>query len=72
MLRALRDSGGGAIAVDEAQIETAAAELRTSEGIDAGPEAGAALLALRMLRADGTIASDETVVLFSTGGNKYR
>ena len=72
MLRALRDSGGGAIAVDEALIETAAAELRTSEGIDAGPEAGAALLALRALRADGTIASDESVVLFSTGGNKYR
>jgi threonine synthase len=71
MLRALRDSNGGAIAVDEAQIETAAAELRTSEGIDAGPEAGAALLALRTLRAEGTIRTDEAVVLFSTGGNKY-
>jgi threonine synthase len=71
MLRALRDSGGGAIAVDEALIEGAAAELRTTEGIDAGPEAGAALLALRVLRAAGTIAADESVVLFSTGGNKY-
>jgi threonine synthase len=71
MLRALRDSNGGAIAVDEAQIETAAAELRTSEGIDAGPEAGAALLALRTLRAEETIRPNETVVLFSTGGNKY-
>jgi len=71
MLRALRDSNGGAIAVDEAQIETAAAELRTSEGIDAGPEAGAALLALRTLRAEGRIRTDEAVVLFSTGGNKY-
>jgi len=71
MLRALRDSGGGAIAVDEAQIETAAAELRTSEGIDAGPEAGAALLALGTLRAEGTILAEERVVLFSTGGNKY-
>jgi threonine synthase len=71
MLRALRDSNGGAIAVDEAQIETAARELRTSEGIDAGPEAGAALLALRTLRAEGEIRNDEAVVLFSTGGNKY-
>jgi threonine synthase len=71
MLRALRDSGGGAIAVDEAQIEVTAADLRTSEGIDAGPEAGAALLALRELLAAGTIKTDETVVLFSTGGNKY-
>ena len=72
MLRALRDSGGGAIAVDEAQIEPAAAELRTTEGIDAGPEAGAALLALRALRAEGAIGRDDVVVLFSTGGNKYR
>jgi threonine synthase len=71
MLRALRDSHGGAIAVDEAQIETAAAELRTTEGIDAGPEAGAGLLALRALRANGSIGADEVVVLFSTGGNKY-
>src|SRR3954452_14154612 len=70
MLRALRDSGGGAIAVDEARIEDAAAELRMTEGVDAGPEAGAALLALRTLRAEGTIALDEIVVLFSTGGNK--
>jgi threonine synthase len=71
MLRALRESNGGAIAVDEAQIETAARELRTSEGIDAGPEAGAALLALRTLHAEGEIRKDEAVVLFSTGGNKY-
>ncbi|HEV7487885.1 MAG TPA: threonine synthase [Thermoanaerobaculia bacterium] len=71
MLRALRDSNGGAIAVDEAQIEIAARELRTSEGLDAGPEAGAALLALRTLRAEGEIRNDEAVVLFSTGGNKY-
>jgi threonine synthase len=71
MLRALRDSGGGAIAVDEAQIEQAAAEMRRTEGIDAGPESGAALLALRALRAAGTIKEDDLVVLFSTGGNKY-
>jgi threonine synthase len=71
MLRALRDSKGGAIAVDESQIEEAAAEMRRTEGIDAGPESGAALLALRALRDAGTIKVDEVVVLFSTGGNKY-
>ncbi len=72
MLRALRDSGGGAIAVDEAKIEDAAAELRTTEGVDAGPETGAALLALQALRAEGTIRNSERTVLFSTGANKYR
>jgi threonine synthase len=71
MLRAIRDSHGGAIAVDDAQIEAAAAELRTTEGIDAGPESGAALLAYRQLRARGSIADSEIVVIFSTGGNKY-
>jgi threonine synthase len=71
MLSALRKSNGGAIAVDENQIESAAAELRTAEGVDAGPEGGAALLALRRLMEKGTISKRETVVLFNTGGNKY-
>ena len=72
MLRALRDSGGGAVAVEESRIEGAAAELRGAEGIDAGPETGAAWLALDELRANGTIAEEELVVVFNTGGNKYR
>jgi len=72
MLRALRDSNGGAIAVDESRIEDAAADLRAREGIDAGPETGAAWLALTELRARGTIREDEIVVVFNTGGNKYR
>jgi threonine synthase len=71
MLRALRDSRGGAIAVPEAEIERAAETLRTREGIDAGPEAGAALLAYDTLRENGRILDGETVVLFNTGANKY-
>jgi threonine synthase len=72
MLRAIRDSGGGAIAVDDARIDDAAADLRRSEGIDAGPETGAAWLALDELRARGAIRPDDVVVVFNTGGNKYR
>jgi threonine synthase len=72
MLRTIRESKGGAIAVDDAQIETAADELRRTEGIDAGPESGAALLAYRELRTRGAIDKDEVVVLFSTGADKYR
>jgi len=71
MLRALRESKGGAIAVPEEKIEEAAAELRTGEGIDAGPEGGAALLAYKKVRETRTIGDGETVVLFNTGGNKY-
>ncbi len=72
MLTALRESNGGAIAVDESRIEAAAAELRRDEGIDAGPETGAAWLAYDELRARGTIRGDERVVVFNTGANKYR
>jgi threonine synthase len=72
MLRALRDSGGGAIAVDEAKIESAAAQLRRAEGIDAGPETGAAWLALDELRSRGVITGENIVVVFNTGANKYR
>lgn len=71
MLRALRESRGGAIGVPEEQIETAAAEMRTHEGVDAGPEGGAALLAYRMLRENGTLGAGDSVVIFNTGGNKY-
>ena len=72
MLHALRASHGGAVAVEESKIEPAAAELRRGEGIDAGPETGAAWVALEALRADGVVREGETVVVFNTGGNKYR
>jgi threonine synthase len=71
MLRTLRESHGGAVAVEENEIESAALELRTKEGIDAGPEGGAALLAVRRLIQQRLIFEGETVVLFNTGGNKY-
>ncbi len=71
MLAALRDSGGGAIAVEESRIEPAAAALRKAEGIDAGPETGAAWVALSELRSRGAIGTDDVVVVFNTGGNKY-
>ncbi len=71
MLRVLRESKGGAAAVEESQIESAAAEIRTVEGVDAGPEGGAALLALRRLIEEGAILQRESIVLFNTGGNKY-
>jgi threonine synthase len=71
MLRAIRESGGSAVAVEEADLESAADRLRRIEGIDAGPESGAALLAVEHLAQRGTIGSHEVVVMFNTGGNKY-
>lgn len=71
MLRALRDSHGGAVAVDEAEIEPAAAEMRKREGVDAGPETGAAMQAYRHLLRDNVLRRNDLVVVFNTGGNKY-
>ncbi|MBW3565015.1 MAG: threonine synthase [Acidobacteria bacterium] len=72
MLLALRESGGDAVAVPEESIEPAAARIREREKIDAGPETGAALAALEQLVAKGVVERSEKVVVFNTGGDKYR
>jgi len=66
MLRAIRDSRGTALAVDDEMMSREMAALRTSEGIDAGEEGGAALAALRVLAAGGARFAGP-VVLFNTG-----
>jgi threonine synthase len=68
ILRAIRESGGTAVAVDDAQMVADMRELGRLEGVSAAPEGGAALSALRQLLADGRIKKHETVVLFNTGG----
>lgn len=73
MLRALRESGGGAIAVSDPELTAAARDLQTVEGIDASPEGGAALAGALALAAGGQLRRDETVVVFNTGsGWLYR
>jgi len=73
MLRALRASGGGAVAVSESELTAAARELQTVEGIDAAPEGGAALAAAIALQQRGVVGRDERIVVFNTGaGWLYR
>jgi threonine synthase len=68
VLRAVRESRGAAIAVDDADMVTAMRDMGRLEGISAAPEGGAALHALRVLRRDGHVRPDDTVVIFNTGG----
>jgi threonine synthase len=68
VLRAVRESGGTAVAVDDPDMVTGMKDLGRLEGISAAPEGGAALAALRVLTSQGRIKPDETVVLFNTGG----
>lgn len=73
MLQALRESGGGAVAVSDDDL-LAASQLGTRlEGIDLGPEGGAAVAAVRRLVKQGTVRPDERIVIFNTGaGWLYR
>jgi threonine synthase len=68
VLRAIRESGGTAVSVADADMVTAMRDLGAHEGISAAPEGGAALHALRILLERGTIARADTVVVFNTGG----
>jgi threonine synthase len=68
ILRAIRESGGTAIAVSDTEMVDDMLEMGSKEGISAAPEGGAALSAIRKLVALGQIKRDETVVLFNTGG----
>jgi threonine synthase len=73
ILRALRESGGGAVAVSDAQLTAAARDLQTVEGIDAAPEGGAALAGAVALKARGQLGPEERIVIFNTGaGWLYR
>lgn len=72
ILDALRESGGTAIAVTDAELLAAVAEIGALEGVFCAPEGAACLPALRKMMADGAIDSAESVVLFNTGaGVKY-
>ncbi len=68
VLRAVRESGGTAVAVRDADMVTGMRELGGREGISAAPEGGAALQAVKQLLHDGVMRRDESVVLFNTGG----
>jgi len=67
MLRALRETQGGAVAVSDVELTAGAGLLSALEGVDACPEGGAAVAAVQHLVARGRIARDEEVVLFNTG-----
>ncbi|MBT5058558.1 MAG: threonine synthase [Gemmatimonadetes bacterium] len=72
MLRALRESQGTAVAVEDEELVADSHELARLTGIFPAPEGGATLTALRRLRDSGWVADDDRVVLFNTGsGYKY-
>ncbi|HUS07847.1 MAG TPA: threonine synthase, partial [Bryobacteraceae bacterium] len=72
MLRAIRDSGGCAIAVNDREMLDSGVELASREGMFAAPEGGACVAALKHLLANGFLKRDEKIVIYNTGsGLKY-
>jgi threonine synthase len=72
ILRAVRESGGFAIAVDDAAISAALDEVARTEGLLLCPEGAATYAAYKQALADGRIAKHERAVLFNCAtGLKY-
>jgi hypothetical protein len=64
ILRAVRESGGTALAVPIASMVDGMLAIGKHAGVSAAPEGGAALVAIERLVADGSIKPHESVVLF--------
>lgn len=67
MLAALRDSGGGGVAVSDAAMCEAAARLGRDDGAAVGIEGGAVAAGVERLVERGDLRPGDTVVLFNTG-----
>jgi threonine synthase len=68
ILRAVRESGGTALAVTDREMVAGMLAIGKHAGVSAAPEGGAALVAIQRLAASGAIKPHERVVLFNTGG----
>lgn len=72
VLRALRDSEGGAVAVSDREMREGVEAIGAHTGVFAAPEGGATAAAVRPLLERGLLDPADEVVLFVTGsGLKY-
>jgi threonine synthase len=72
ILRAVRDSGGFAIAVADEDILAARDEVAREEGLLLCPEGAATFVGYKQALADGRVQRDERVVLYNCAtGLKY-
>ncbi|MDR7418392.1 MAG: threonine synthase [Armatimonadota bacterium] len=72
ILRAIRESGGRALAVTDAELQAGMTELARLEGVFTAPEAAATVAALPKLLDAGALHAEDRVLLLLTGaGMKY-
>ena len=66
-LKALRESGGGAVTVSDSQIMEYMKVVASLEGIFVCPEGAATAAALGTLLADGAVSPNDRILLLNTG-----
>jgi len=72
VLQAIRESGGTAVAVTDAEIMIGCNELARTEGLFVAPEGGACIAALKKLRESGFLDKADRILIYNTGsGYKY-
>ena len=72
ILRAVRESGGTAIAISDEEALAAGIELAKLEGMFVAPEGAACVAAVRRLIGSGFLNASEKIVIYNTGaGLKY-
>jgi threonine synthase len=72
VLQAVRESGGTCVAVSDADLMNACAELAEREGLFVAPEGGACIAALKKLRKSGFLHRQDRILIYNTGsGYKY-
>ena len=67
ILRAIRDTGGNAVAVSDAEMLASIREMASLEGVFPCPEGAATLAGLKRLVQEEILGPDETIVLLNTG-----
>ena len=71
-MRAVRESGGTAIAVSDDEIMKASENLASNEGLFVAPEGGACIAALKKLRDSNFLRKSDRILIYNTGsGYKY-
>jgi threonine synthase len=72
VLQAVRESGGTAVAIPDAELIDAGLQLAAEEGIFVSPEGGACVAAAARLLQSGFLKSEDQIVIYNTGsGLKY-
>ncbi len=72
VLKAVRESGGRAVAVADSDLIDAGLQLAAEEGIFVSPEGAACIPAAERLLREGFLKVDEKIVIYNTGaGLKY-